>query len=94
MPAKNMRGWLINRARKEHGECSHSEVHAGHFHTDKVKEVIQTEDGEGVTIRYLPTICAASFWEHQQGYDKGLKTVVSFVWNEKVGLREMWYSVV
>jgi len=92
MPQNNMRGWLMNYAKKDFGNSNHCEIHAGHFHTEKVKEVIQTEDKEGIVIRYLPTICPASYWEHQQGYSKNNKAIVSFVWDEELGLREMWFS--
>lgn len=92
MPAKNMRGWLVQRARKEYGLSKHVEIHCGHLHTDKVKEILQTEESEGITIRHLPTICSSSYWEHQQGYSEGTKTVLSFVWNDVRGLRDIWYS--
>jgi UDP-2,3-diacylglucosamine pyrophosphatase LpxH len=96
MPAKNMASWLQHRARKEYGMSLFAEIHAGHFHTTKTveakRDVNQTEDIGGIIVRYLPTICNASYWEHQQGYVSGLKSVVSFVWSEENGLREMWYG--
>ena len=56
------------------------------------KDRTQTEDMGGVVIRYLPTICNASYWENQQGYRSAVKAMMAFVWNETTGLREMWQS--
>lgn len=97
MPPKNMSSWLQQRARKEFGESIFAEVHAGHFHSNKTKEykqitIDQTIEENGVVVKYLPSLCNASYWEHQQGYSNGTKTIISFIWNVKTGLREMWYS--
>lgn len=96
MPMKNMVGWLQQTARKEYGLSRFAEIHAGHFHSENTKEVAkdrtQTEDMGGVVIRYLPTICNASYWENQQGYRSAVKAMMAFVWNEETGLREMWQS--
>lgn len=99
MPERNMGSWLPQMARKDFGECSVVEVHAGHFHKQSTKEkavVIknsnQTFEDGGVVIRYLPTISSASGWAHQQGYSKTVKTIMSFLWNEQSGLRDIWFS--
>lgn len=96
MPTKNMPSWLQHRARKEYGESKFAEIHAGHFHSVKTieakRDFNQTDEIGGIVIRYLPTICNASYWEHQQGYVSGMQSVMSFVWSDTVGLREMWYS--
>lgn len=96
MPMKNMAGWLQQTARIEYGLSRFAEIHAGHFHSENTKEVAkdrtQTEDMGGVVIRYLPTICNASYWENQQGYRSAVKAMMAFVWNEETGLREMWQS--
>jgi hypothetical protein len=92
MPPKNLAGWLQVRARQMATPIKYIEVHSGDKHAQKVRERIQTDDAEGVVIRTMPTICLASTWEHQQGYDGAVKTVVSFVWSDTKGLREMWYS--
>jgi hypothetical protein len=97
---KNMGTWLQDRARKDYGQAQFVEVHAGHIHTEKRKEIYTirqqedttTEDIGGIVIRYLPTISNSSYWEHLQGYPAGCKTMMCFVWNEQTGLREMWYS--
>ncbi|MDD4564821.1 MAG: hypothetical protein PHE79_05020 [Eubacteriales bacterium] len=97
MPKQNMGAWLQGTAKKEYGQSEFAEVHAGHFHSQKVIEkkpvnYNQTDEQNGIVIRYLPTISSASYWEHRQGYAKNVKTVMSFIWNEKTGLRAMWYS--
>ena len=96
MQKQNMSGWLQQSARAEYGQSEFAEVHAGHYHSLKAietkRDLTQTEDSGGIIIRYLPTICNASYWEHQQGYISALKTMMCFVWNEETGLREMWYS--
>ena len=87
--------WVLSEARKEFGDCKFVEVHVGHFHTEKTKELPFTEDGdEGIMIRHLPNIASSSSWEHKEGYPKNQKAVLSFVWNLKNGLREVWHSVI
>jgi len=92
MPKKNMPYWLQQIARKEFGESKHAEVHAGHFHSQQTGEIKNTVEDGGVIVRYLPTICSSSAWEHQQGFAKTEKTVMSFVWNKEYGLRDIWFS--
>jgi DNA repair exonuclease SbcCD nuclease subunit len=82
----NISEWLQTEARKDFGKCLFAEVHAGHYHHQ------QTIEKSGMIVRFLPTICASSAWEHQRGYGKNVKTVVSFVWNRQKGLRETWFS--
>jgi hypothetical protein len=99
MPEKNMSTWLPQMFRKEYGECSTVEVHAGHFHRQNTKEKSITiknynqtfEDG-GVVVRYLPSISSASGWAHKQGFPKTVKTIMSFVWSSEKGLRDIWFS--
>ena len=69
-----------------------AEVHSGHLHAQKVREIVQTQDADGVVVRVMPTISSSSTWEHQQGYAGATRTMVSFVWSDAQGLREMWYS--
>ncbi len=91
MPEKNLTGWLQVRARKMAVAIDYMEVHSGHLHTDKRREIIQTADNEGVVARTMPTIANASTWEHRSGY-VSRRTAVSYVWSDTLGLREMWYS--
>ena len=86
MPKKNMQSWLQDRARKEFGKSQYAEIHSGHYHSEQVYETA------GMTIRYMPNIAAASYWEHQQGYPHTTKTVVCYRWHPKKGLRSIWYN--
>lgn len=86
MPKKNMQGWLQDRARKEFGESKYAEIHSGHYHTEEVHYV------SGITIRYMPNLAAASYWEHQQGFPHNVKTMVCYRWHPERGLRSIWYN--
>ena len=90
MPERNLSGWLQVQARSMDKPVRYMEVHAGHRHSQKTVERIQTQDAEGVVIRTMPTITQASTWEHQQGY-RATRSAMSFVWCAQRGLREMWY---
>ncbi len=99
MDKKNMYAWLQERAKREYGQCEYAEIHCGHFHSQNTKERTvtikdheQTFEQGGVVVRYLPTIANASLWEHGRGYAEGVKTMMSFIWHEELGLREMWFS--
>ena len=86
MPKKNMQSWLQDRARKEFGKTRYAEIHSGHYHSEQVYEI------GGITIRYMPNLAAASYWEHQQGFPHTTKTVVCYRWHPKKGLRSIWYN--
>jgi len=64
------------------------EINLGHYHDEDVKSI------NGARVRYFPTICSSSYWEHQQGYKSPLKAVVCDIRNEKTGLRDTWYSMI
>lgn len=86
MPRKNMGDWLVDRGRAEFGRSEYAEVHSGHIHHESV-----WQDG-AVTVKSIPPVSPASWWEHQQGYPKGTKTMLCYVWHPTRGLREVWYS--
>ncbi|WP_066719940.1 hypothetical protein [Clostridium sp. Marseille-P299] len=87
LPKKNTSDLPINFARHAISDTKFTEVHCGHYHTEETKVV------GGVRVRYLPTIAASSYWEHQQGY-KSDKAIVCYLWNEKTGLRDTWYTMI
>ena len=91
MPDQNRAGWLQVIARKMPVQIMLIEVHTGHDHGQKVKERLQTEEKEGAIVRTMPSIASSSTWAHRQGYIP-ICVSASFVWNEKTGLREMWYT--
>lgn len=87
LPKRNTFDLPINFAREHISKTKFTEVHCGHYHTEESKVV------GGVRVRYLPTIAASSYWENQQGY-KSDKAVVCYIWNEKTGLKETWYTMI
>lgn len=87
LPRKNTSDLPINFAREHISETKFTEVHCGHYHTEETKVI------GGVRVRYLPTIAASSYWEHQQGYNSN-KAVACYLWNEKTGLRSTWYTMI
>lgn len=89
--SKNVSDWLQCEAYEDWGKSAFRECHMGHLHSTSTLQKIE-ESGSGLIIRYLPTLCASSAWEHHQGYGKIPKTLMSFVWNENKGLRDIWYS--
>jgi len=86
MPKNNMDDLVHKHAREEFGKSKRSELHVGHLHD----EITRTKCG--TVIRVLPTVCESTFWEHFNGYKSPVKAITSFVWNEKKGLRDIWYS--
>lgn len=87
LPKKNTFDLPINFARESISKTKFTEVHCGHYHTEESKVV------GGVRVRYLPTIAASSYWEHQQGY-KSDRAIVCYLWNEKTGLRSTWFTMI
>lgn len=85
-PKKNMTDWLSKNHRDLFAKAKFIEIHSGHCHSFAVQEV-------GVVIlKTLPTLCSSSYWEHQQGYSGGWKSLACHIWNEKTGLRDMWFT--
>ena len=62
MPPKNLSGWLQVRARQMDTPIKYIEVHSGHLHAQKVREIVQTQDADGVVARDA---------HHQQQLDMG-----------------------
>ena len=87
LPKKNTFDLPINFAREHISETKFTEVHCAHYHQEESKVV------GGVRVRYLPTIAASSYWSHQQGY-KETNAIVCYIWNEKTGLRDTWYTMI
>lgn len=91
MKPANATEWLQSEAYEDWGKSQFREVHFGHLHSEQgMKKFIDSISG--LVTRYQPTLVASSAWEHSQGYSKNPKTLMSYVWNEDKGLREIWYS--
>jgi len=82
--------WLCNEC-SEWSEAKYREVHLGHLHSTATLQKIEDQK-YGLIARYLPALCGTSAWEHEQGYPDSQRGMMSFVWNEEKGLREVWYT--
>lgn len=87
-PKKNLAEIPMKFARPEISKAKFIEVNMGHYHEEEVKHI------NGYRIRYFPTTCASSYWEHQQAYGTDLKAIVCDIRNEDTGLRETWYTAI
>lgn len=87
-PKKNLAELPMKFAREEISKSKFIEINMGHNHTEEVTHI------NGYRVRYFPTICASSYWEHQQAYGGSMKAIVCDIRNEKYGLRESWYTTI
>ena len=87
-PKKNIGEIPMLHAREELSKAKFVEINLGHYHDEEIKTV------NGARIRYFPTICTSSYWEHQQAYGSSMKAIVCDIRNEEVGLRETWYTTI
>ncbi|MDF2902851.1 MAG: hypothetical protein K0S25_489 [Bacillus sp. (in: firmicutes)] len=87
-PKKNVAEMPMNFARKEISLAKFVEINLGHFHDQEVKTI------NGARVRYFPTICSSSSWEHQQLYGSSMRAMVCDIRNENTGLRETWYTAI
>lgn len=87
-PKKNIGELPMLHAREELSKAKFVEINLGHYHNEEVKTV------NGARVRYFPTICTSSYWEHQQAYGSAMKAIVCDIFNEKTGLRETWYTMI
>jgi len=84
MPKKNITN-NVDREARMIGGIKYIEQHCGHFHSEITTWV------NGIIVRYLPSLCSSSAWEHQQGY-LNFKAMISFVWSEENGIKEYWVN--
>ena len=82
---ENITDWLQVYYSKDYGDSKWREIHSGHFHSQGII------DKAGIIVRYLPKLCAPSFWEYSNGYSSAVKSVTAFVWNPNKGLKETWF---
>ena len=71
--------------------AKYREVHLGHLHSLQTMQKIE-DNKYGLIARYLPALCSSSAWEHSMGFPNSQRGMMSFVWHEDKGLREIWYS--
>lgn len=76
-------------AREAWGRCKYTEVHAGHYHSERTV----TKDN-GVIVRYLGSPSGIDTWHYEQGYVGAIKKGQSFVWDRELGLLDAIYTTV
>ncbi len=70
------------------GKCKWREFHLHHLHHEK------TIEGDGLIIRYLPSIVATDLWHYQSGYVGNIAKTQSFIWDKEKGLECILNSVI
>ena len=86
MNYKNLKNILQTEARVEYGNTRYAEMHVGHLHHE------MTKDEGSVIIRLLSSITMPDDWHKRMGYVGARQGVMSFVWDDETGLKEVWYS--
>jgi hypothetical protein len=86
MPKKNLTTLPQREIRQEYGNSKYCEIHSGHVHHESVIEA------DGVKVRFLPSLTTTDTWHYENGYTGALKSVVSFLWDSKKGIRDIWFS--
>lgn len=71
------------------GRCPFTEVHAGHFHSERTI----TKDN-GVVVRYLGSPTGTDTWHYESGYVSAIKRGQSFVWDRENGLEQAIYTTI
>lgn len=89
MPKKNIGTWLSGNldSRESFGKSKYIEVHTGHRHSQSTME-----ESYGVIVRTMPPLCASSLWEHGMAFGDSVKSIVCYIWNDELGLRNMWFN--
>lgn len=80
-PKQRAHSDMFVRYRKEIGDTKYSEVHMGHLHNESSGDFVG-----GVMLRYVPAICASSYWEKSKGYTAAARGVLSFEYHPERGL--------
>lgn len=61
------------------------EIHKGHLHKEKVKEVITIDEETTIKVRNLPSLSYSGEWEDYMGF-MHTRVTQGFVWNNETGL--------
>lgn len=84
MPIEQPQAWAASTNR---------EWHLGHIHQKK-DLIFKTEEGNGITIRYLRALCAASAWIFNKGFVGTSRSAEAFLWHPKEGLIAQFNAIV
>ena len=75
----------VDAAARKLGGIKYIEQHCGHLHSE------MSFVDHGILVRFLPTICGTSAWEHTQGYTAP-RSFLSFLWDDTKGITEYWIN--
>lgn len=70
------------------GRTKYREWHAGHLHSEHVKEE------HGVIVRNLSSVTGTDAWHYESGYTGAIAKNQAFVWDKERGLRDIWMTTV
>ena len=76
-------------AREAWGRTKYHEVHAAHFHSEKV-----VEEENGIIIRHVSSPTGTDNWHYESGYVGAVKKAQSFIWDKELGLTDILHSVI
>jgi len=82
----NLPGIMAQEVPKLWGATKYREFHLGHFHHEKVKEMI------GCTIRWMRSISGTDVWHSDAGYVGSVKSAECFIWHREDGLIGNFYK--
>lgn len=68
------------------GMTDYREFHVGHLHQRRATNWVGVGENKGVTVRILPSLCAAEDWHVGKGYIGNIRSAEAYVWDEFDGL--------
>lgn len=80
-------GIVSQRYRDIWSEVYFVEVHRGHLHTNRAFKMQSVEELQGLTVRYLSSMCATDEWHDMNGYVGNIKRASAFIWSKYNGLQ-------
>jgi hypothetical protein len=80
---------MPSEAREAWGRCQFTEVHAGHFHSERT-----TTKDNGTIVRYLGSPTGTDNWHYKSGYSTSVKKSESFVWDKEFGLQDIIFTTI
>lgn len=84
--AANLPGIMAQEVPHLWGQTKYREFHMGHFHHEKVKEMI------GCTLRWMRSISGTDVWHSDAGYVGSIKSAECFIWHRHDGLIGNFYK--
>lgn len=85
---------MAQEDREMWGRTRYREIHLGHFHKRKQVNWIGLDEHKGVSVRILPSLCAAEDWHTSKGYIGNIRSAEAYVWEADSGLCAMFYHTV